>query len=188
MPNGKANCNEVKNIATQEKSDILHVPYMLMVGSRGRGSGKTALATQLISYFAGIYHVFGLKVISIDEKGAPCHRGSGGCGMCSSFDSNFEICEETQIDTEKDTSKMLAAGAGKVFLLKSLKSALPQAIKQFLQLVPQNTLVVCESNSLRKYVKPCAFIFANRPGEDGQKMKASAKEVFKLADLVINAP
>lgn len=159
------------------------VPQMILIGASGKNAGKTTVACRLIRLYKEKMPIYGLKVISIDRAQEECHRGAQGCGMCSSLQENFEVIEEFDCTTEKDTSKMLAAGATRVFLLKTLRAHAKEAVQFFLTLVPKDALIVCESNSLRRVVEPAIFLFAM---EEGKPMKPSAQCVVALADKIIN--
>ena len=169
----------------QAKAALLQVPQMVMIGSFGRNSGKTTLACGLIRQWHGRWPIYGLKVVSIDRADGHCHRGTEGCGICTSLAADFELVEESGPQTDKDTSQMLAAGADKVFLLKSLKTALPRAVRAFMRQVPENALIICESNTLRKHVWPGVFLFVARSISEIEGMKDSAREVFHLADRLM---
>lgn len=165
-----------------QKTEIM-VPQMVLIGSSGKNAGKTTLACNIIRSYKEKMPIYGLKVISIDRVHEQCYRGSEGCGVCSSLEGNFELMEEFDRGTEKDTSKMLEAGATRVFLLKTLRAHASEAIQFFLSLIPDDAIIVCESNSLRKTVEPAIFLFAM---EEKQEMKPSAQEVVSLSDKIID--
>jgi hypothetical protein len=155
---------------------------MILIGSTARNSGKTALATSIINKYRLNHHVIALKVTTIAEKNGKCIRGGEGCGTCSSLKGNFEITEELNAAGNKDTALLLAAGAEKVYWLKVLKSHMNVGFEEFISLVPVNAIIVCESNSLRKVVKPGVFIMMKTPGDN--TIKNSAAEVMSQAGIV----
>ena len=163
---------------------MISIPQMLMIGSTGRNSGKTTFAVEAIKRWKPHYQIIALKVTAIDKHGRECPRGGMGCGACSSLCGDYEIIEELDPNTEKDTSQLLKSGALRVFWLKSLRSNLQQGIKEFLSLIPSNTIIICESNSLRKSVKPGAFVILHN-AENGE-IKITAKDVWENADSVID--
>ncbi|MCX7843038.1 MAG: hypothetical protein N2489_08190 [Clostridia bacterium] len=163
--------------------DVLHLPQMLLIGSTGRNSGKTTLASAFISKWKKSFSVIGLKVTTVKEREGKCPRGGEGCGVCGSLNASYEIIEETNLDTGKDTSLLLKAGAHKVFWLKTLESHIFEGIKDFMSRIPEGSLIVCESNSLRKVVNPGCFIMLSNT-RDGA-VKDSAGEVMHKADIVI---
>ena len=163
---------------------LIHVPQMLMIGSTGRNSGKTTLAVEAIQKWKALYPVIGLKVTSIEQTDGTCPRGGHGCGACSSLSGDFEIIEETDARSAKDTSQLLACGCPRVYWLKVLRTHMAQGILKFLEIAPPHTLIVCESNSLRRVVKPGAFIMLDNE-QDGA-VKDTARNVLAYADRVIS--
>jgi hypothetical protein len=159
------------------------VRNLILIGSTGRNAGKTALAVALIKQLRERRRVNAAKVITVEEKGALCPRGGTGCGACS-LEQDFALCEEHASLTGKDTAQLLRAGANRVFLLRSVKRALPGA---FATLCGQagGELLIAESNSLRTVVRPALFVMLI----DGSvPPKPSAQAVLKDADIIVSAP
>lgn len=165
----------------QKETAMLQAPQMVLIGAGGQNSGKTTLACGIIKEWKSRVPVYAAKVIAIDCANGKCHRGQQGCGICTSLRGDYELLPEKNPTGQKDTALMLAAGAQQVFLLKSLKSSLPQAAQQLLSRLPKNALLVCESNSLRKHVQPGVFVMM----DDGLSCKPSAKEVAACADVTL---
>jgi hypothetical protein len=159
-----------------------NVPNMILIGSTARNSGKTALAISIIDKYRMHHRVIALKVTTIAEKNGKCIRDGEGCGTCSSLKGNFELTEELNTAGNKDTALLLAAGAERVYWLKVLKSHICEGFREFFALMPEKVLIVCESNSLRKVVKPGVFIMMKTDGDN--KIKDSAAEVMSQADIV----
>jgi hypothetical protein len=157
---------------------------IIIIGGTGRNAGKTALAVALIKKVRGQGRpVNAAKVVTVERKGALCPRGGAGCGACS-LESDFALCEEYEAGTGKDTSQLVAAGAGRVFLLRSLKEALPQAFETMRRQAGEALLIV-ESNSLRTVIKPALFVMLV---DGGTPPKPSARDVMRDADMTIAAP
>jgi len=154
-----------------------------MVGAAGRGVGKTKLACSLIKRFASQRDIIGIKVTTIEEGRGGCPRGGDGCGVCASMDGSYYISEETDSRAEKDTCRMLAAGAARVLWLRVLKAHLVEGVHALIETIGSGAVSVCESNSLRKIVEPDAFVMVTDKAE--QKYKPSAAAVADLADRVV---
>jgi hypothetical protein len=165
-----------------ENHSIETVGNLILIGSTGRNAGKTTLAVALIKKLRERHPVNAAKVITVEQKGALCPRGGKGCGACS-LESDFVLCEEHSQLTGKDTAQLLTAGANRVFLLRSLKSALPGAFAELRDQTGDETLIV-ESNSLRTVVKPALFVML----ADGERPKPGAQAVMEAADFIIPAP
>jgi molybdopterin-guanine dinucleotide biosynthesis protein A len=163
---------------------MIRKPNFIIVGSTGRNTGKTEFACRLIKQYSNQYTVIGVKVVAIERSEAEsCPRGGKGCGVCSSLNNDYEIIEEKVIDPTKDTSRMLIAGAKKVFFLKVDKNCLHEGVNALLKLIPKNAMVICESNSIRKAIEPGLFLVI-RNAED-KVVKESCSEVIDYANKVI---
>ena len=162
---------------------MLKFDNFIIIGSTGRNTGKTEFACRLIEKHSKTYQICGVKVVAIDKKEGNCPRGGKGCGVCSSLKGDYEIFEETVIDPTKDTSRMLEAGAHKVFFLKVDKNFLEKGIKALLEIIPPEMMVVAESNSIRKVLEPGLFIVIKNLQD--KKIKESCAEVVYFADKII---
>jgi molybdopterin-guanine dinucleotide biosynthesis protein A len=162
---------------------MLKLDGMLMIGSAGRNAGKTVLACAAIKKFCKSTNITGIKVTTIKAKDGTCPRGGRGCGVCSSLDGNFCITEELKRNSSKDTSRLLAAGASRVFWLRVMRSHLEQGLTALLSIMGSDAISVCESNSLRHVVEPGLFLMVTAPNL--KKWKASAQDVRRYVDKVV---
>lgn len=156
---------------------------IIIIGATGRNNGKTEFACNLIKQLSEKHEVIGVKVTTIKEDGEKCPRGEHGCGVCSSLTTNYELTEEKNILSQKDTAKMLRAGANKVFWLRVFKKSLDEGVNELLYNIPSNVVVVCESNSVRFALKPGLFIIIKNSLDN--LIKKSCKEVYHFADKII---
>lgn len=158
---------------------LINESVLIEIGSTGRNAGKTTMATKLINKYAGHYPIYGLKIITISGDRGKCQRGVKGCGICTSISSGYELVKERRTKGNKDTTQMLNAGCREVYLLKSFNNCLEEAFETFLEQVPPHSLIVCESNSLRKVIAPDIFLMMHN---DQKKVKPSAQAVLDLVD------
>ena len=162
---------------------MIKLDGMLMIGSAGSNVGKTELACVLLGKFGNNHDIVGIKVTTIKDKGGQCPRGGEGCGVCSSLEGNFCITEETNRTSGKDTSRLLAASAGRVFWIRVLKEHLVEGTTALLDVIGPEAISICESNSLRQIVEPGLFLMARR--NDSDAWKSSALDVRKYADRIV---
>ena len=162
---------------------MIKLDGMLMIGSAGANVGKTELGCSLINRFSKDNDIIGLKITTIKAKGGQCPRGGEGCGVCSSIEGDFLITEEEDSSSGKDTAKLLAAGASRVYWLRVMREHLEESMKSLLEVIGGDKIIVCESNSLRKVVEPGLFFMVAR--DDLEVWKHSARSVKKYADRVI---
>jgi molybdopterin-guanine dinucleotide biosynthesis protein A len=162
---------------------MIKIPRMIMIGAGDRNVGKTEFACSLIRKFGPQHPIVGLKVTTVDEGRGGCPRGGNGCGACSSFEGNYCLTEETNSQSDKDTCRMLAAGAKKVLWLRVLKQHLEEGIGALQAAIGTDAISVCESNSLRLVVEPRLFFMFKVA--DSNQCKSSAASVEKYADRTV---
>ncbi|MHC4642567.1 MAG: molybdenum cofactor guanylyltransferase [Planctomycetota bacterium] len=167
------------------KNKMIKLDGMLMIGSTGANVGKTELACALIKKFSGNTNITGIKVTTIKAKDGQCPRGGDGCGVCSSLDGDFHITEETEGNPKKDTARLLAAGAKRVFWLRVMKKSLKEGLKALLDIIGPEAISICESNSLRQVVEPGLFFMVK--ARNAKSWKSSARDVKKYADRIFVA-
>jgi len=162
---------------------VIRKDNFIIIGSTGRNTGKTEFACRVIKRLSKENFVVGVKVTAIDCNEGTCPRGGEGCGVCSSLTGKFVISEEILLNTVKDTSRMLHSGAQKVLWLKADKNFLTEGVDALLKLIPDNALIVCESNTIRTVIEPGLFLVIKNNND--KHIKKSAAEVIGLADKVI---
>lgn len=149
---------------------------LLIVGGTARNVGKTEFICRVIGKISSHHTVVALKVSAIFPDEGIYH------GDHSGEQENQCLFEETRFDTAKDTSRMLKAGAERVFYLRSEDSGIFEAFTQFRRQLPAGTAIVCESNSLAEHVKPSLLVVVKKK-EGTIKPRAEAR--LKQADLVV---
>jgi len=163
---------------------MLYAPNMILIGAASRDAGKTVFACELVRRFAAD-GVVGAKVTAVQETNGTCPRGGQGCGVCSSLEGDYCLTEELESGTEKDTQRLLASGAQRVFWLRVLKENLDDAAPVLLDTIGRRAPVICESNSLRRAIEPSLFFMLRRSG--AQTIKASAEAVLHYADIPVQS-
>jgi molybdopterin-guanine dinucleotide biosynthesis protein A len=157
---------------------------MLLIGAAGRNAGKTELACEVIRRLSPRRAVVGVKVTCVDESLGKCPRGGQGCGVCASLDGPFCIVEERDALGPKDTSRMRRAGAERVLWLRVHKENLQEGVAALIAQIPDDKLIVCESNSARNAIVPGLFFVVRQLG--ATTVKPSCEAVLPLADEVID--
>jgi hypothetical protein len=163
--------------------ELLKIEQMVLIGSTCRNSGKTTLAVELIKKWKNKFPVIALKITTIKDKNGKCQRGGHGCDACTNIKGNFQLLEENDKTKNKDTSLLLLSGAEKVYWLKCLNTHIYDGINYFMDQLPKDALIICESNSLRNVVIPGSFIMLKNAEND--VIKPSASEVIDKADVII---
>lgn len=162
---------------------MIRIPGMLIVGAAGRKAGKTEFACSLIRKFRARSPIVGLKVTTIRDEHGTCPRGGQGCGVCFSLEGKYAITEETDRSSGKDTARLLAAGAERVFWLRVLAAHLEEGVTALIKRIGDNAVSICESNSLRLTCEPDLFLMVKEC--KSQQFKTSALQVKDRADRIV---
>jgi molybdopterin-guanine dinucleotide biosynthesis protein A len=165
------------------RNKMFKLDGMLMIGSAGSNVGKTELACTLLRKFSKTSDIIGIKVTTIKDKDGQCPRGGEGCGVCSSLEGVYCITEELNSTSDKDTARLLSAGASRVFWLRVLRDHLLEGATALLDVIGPDAVSICESNSLRQVVEPGIFLMARN--RNLKAWKNSARQVKKYADKIV---
>ncbi len=124
---------------------------MLLISGNGRNVGKTTLACRIISHLSKTNEVTGIKISS--------HFHNYNAEPLVEKDGEFVILKEKDTN-QKDSSRMLQAGASHVFYVMAKKNYLDKAFRSLIPFL-DNQAVVCESGGLHQYIQPGIFLFVN---------------------------
>ena len=124
-----------------------HRAEFLIISGNGRNTGKTTYACRLISRTSSKYAITAIKV-------SPHFHPNRNFRNILLSDENYVICIENDADGEKDSSRMLRAGAKKVYYIEATDSHLETAIKALLGKIRVEGPVICESGGMRNLVRP----------------------------------
>jgi hypothetical protein len=149
---------------------------LLIIAGTGRDSGKSTLAELLIARFAE-RSITGVKITPHDHPDMP------GLTLVAEGE-RFKVFEERCLSSDKDSSRMLRAGAAKVFLIVSASSSALDAWLSLQPYLPTDVPVVCESPALRRYVDPDMFIIMTH-GQRGDYGSKDINDLIPLADLLM---
>lgn len=153
----------------------MKIENLLIVSGLCRNIGKTELVSQIIRQQYQRSTVYGIKVSVIGPDPASllsCHQQAA-----------YRIFEETNAESGKDTSRMLQAGAAKVFYLQADAAAVKPAFDKLLEMIPAEYPIVCESNSLGEYFAASLHILLTGPEHD----LSQYQERITAADLCITS-
>jgi molybdopterin-guanine dinucleotide biosynthesis protein len=144
------------------KSPIMMRPVIIGVGGAHSGAGKTTYASLLLRKFKGWgaikYTKTALYSSVIDERG---------------------ILSED----DKDTKRMLDAGAERVLWVQAPPAELGEVLPMAVERLSDLKGIVVEGNSAIEFLRPDIIIFIS--GSDPQRTKETGKEILKKADAVV---
>ena len=152
---------------------------IIVIGGQSRDVGKTSVIAGLIAalpqynWTAFKITQFGHGRCSLDGK--PC--------TCATEDRCWAMTEEKNRDGKSDTSRFLAAGARRVFWLRTEQGLLAEALPALRRRIAESENVIMESNSIVEFVEPDLYITVVDPGVGD--FKTSARKFLDRADAVI---
>ncbi len=167
---------------------MIRCPNMLMVGAAGRNLGKTTFICRAIGRLAKTQPVVAIKVTAFDDVDGKIITETARCNTYKTLEGRFMITREGEGPDAKDTHRMFHAGAGSVYWLRTLKSALDEGMEALFEQMRSDGIalemdcIICESNSARKAVEPGLFLIVRQEGDD---FKPSCTEVYEEADRII---
>jgi hypothetical protein len=147
-------------------------PRMVLIGADQRKLGKTSLCIQLAQRLSGRGQP--VRVLKIDNQGS---------------EGQTRLIRESLDEGKASIQALFEAGSQEVWRLlareNELAGALPDALAQIYETMDQKGVLLCESNSARRFLQPGLFIHLMSP--HGQ-VKASAVRTRRLADRLLVSP
>ncbi len=157
-------------------NDLLFLPNFILLAGQQQNVGKTTLACSIISRFSRQHSIVALKL-------SPHMHTNTGSAQLIVEGKGFQLFRETETTTNKDTSRMLMAGANEAFFLQTDKDSILEGIKSFHSRIEPGALVVCESAGLREYIKPGVFLMLRQLS--CRICSLDDEKMFALADRIV---
>lgn len=149
---------------------------LLIIAGTGRNVGKTTLACKIIEKTSGKKDVIGIKISPHQ------HTPNKNMKLIISND-NYLIFEEKNKSSLKDTSRMLSAGARKVYYIQAENFLVRQAFQAISHELDSKIPIVCESGELRNFITPSVFLVCH--GSSEKKIKEKIQKLISKADAII---
>jgi hypothetical protein len=122
----------------------------IVIGGHTRNIGKTSVVAGLI---AALPHL-NWTAIKITQFGHNVCSANGEPCDCQTADHTLAISEERSPGTGTDTSRFLAAGAKKVFWVRTRQGELAEAMPRLRKLLADSENTIVESNSVLRFLQP----------------------------------
>ena len=152
---------------------------IVVIGGHSRSVGKTSVVAGLISALRD----YEWTAAKITQYGHGICSANGEACDCATGDHSWAISEEFNRDGDSDTSRFLAAGAEKVYWVRTEQGRLAEAIPSLRKRIANATNVILESNSILKFLRPDLYLAVLDPSTTD--FKNSAREFLDRADAVI---
>lgn len=152
---------------------------LIVVGGHSRSVGKTSVVAGLIAALPE----FQWTAAKITQYGHGICSANGEACDCATGDHSWAISEESNRECDSDTSRFLAAGATKVYWVRTEQGRLAEAMPTLRKRIENAKNVILESNSILKFLRPDLYLTVLDPTT--ADFKNSAREFLDQADAVI---
>ncbi|MCK5781778.1 MAG: hypothetical protein KAH10_04275 [Flavobacteriales bacterium] len=150
---------------------------LLLIGGTKQNIGKTTFTCDVIKAYSP-----NNKIIAIKTS---CHfHGILDTDIVIANNDKFVIVKETVTNTGKDSARMLGLGANEVYFIQSKDEFIGEAYSFLEKYFDNNSLIICESASLRSYIKSSVFIVL-KASED-EKIPDNKTNLHKADIFVID--
>ena len=150
---------------------------ILLVSGSGQNCGKTTLVCNIIRRLSKKSKVYGLKI-------SPHFHRTGNNQQLLAEGDGFRIFREMDKSSEKDSSRMLNAGAEMVYFIQCADDDLVGVHNHLKNLIPEDLPVICESGSFAGVFKPGKHILVK--GIRADNTKVSYQSNLNRADIIIH--
>ena len=152
---------------------------IVVIGGHSRSVGKTSVVSGLIAALPQ-FHWTALK---ITQYGHGICSANGQACDCACADHKWAISEERDRSGKSDTSRFLLAGAESALWVRTEQGRLAEAMPSLGDRIAGKHNVICESNSVLKFIRPDIYLTVLDSGT--ADFKASAREFLDFADALI---
>lgn len=152
---------------------------LVVVGGHSRNVGKTSVTAGLIAALRELEWT----AMKITQYGHGICSSNGEACDCASDAHSWAVSEEKDRDGESDTSRFLAAGAAKVWWVRTQQGHLAEALPSIRSKMTEAANVILESNSILKFLRPDVYLTVLDPAT--ADFKKSAQEFLDRADAVV---
>lgn len=152
---------------------------LIVIGGHSRNIGKTSVAAGIVSALPE-FHWTALKITQYGHN--ICARDGGSCD-CATGDHSWAVTEERDHQGKGDTSRFLAAGAARVWWVRTQQGRLAEGMPVVRRILADAKNAIIESNSVLKFVKPDLYLTVLDPSTPD--FKESAREFLDRADALI---
>ncbi|PLX14932.1 MAG: hypothetical protein C0598_00265 [Marinilabiliales bacterium] len=150
---------------------------IILISGSGRNVGKTTLACNIIKTLSTDNDVVGLKI-------SPHFHKTSELQKLISEGESFKVFQEFDSKQEKDSSRMLNAGAKEVFFIQCSDQEIEKAVQSLQNILTSKSPIVCESGSLAKSIDIGIHLLVK--GINPDETKLSYRKNLEKADYIIS--
>src|SRR5262249_30961991 len=150
-------------------------PTTIVVGGHSRSVGKTSVVAGLIAALPELHWT----ALKITQYGHGICSADGQQCDCATNDHSWAIMEERNPNGDSDTARFLAAGAVKVWWVRTEQGRLAEAMPSIRKTIAGAQNIIIESNSVVKFLRPDLYLTVLDPSTPD--FKTSAREFLDQA-------
>ena len=152
-------------------------PKTIIISGTTRNIGKTTFACQLIKKYKSE------GVIAI--KLSPHFHNLNSDAVVVANNDDFIIAKEHRIDSNKDSSRMLKAGAKEVYFIIVEDENLQKLVDYLENIIDFNSRIIIESAAIRRCIKPQLFYLVYNT--DNPNIKSKNIDLESYIDFRMNS-
>ena len=152
---------------------------IVVVGGNTRNIGKTSVVAALIARLSELRWT----AFKITQYGHGFCTADGRPCACQTDDSCVAVNPERDARTGTDTSRLLQAGAERVFWVRTRIGRLADAMPRIRQEIAAAPNAILESNSILEFVQPDLYLTVLNPSIED--FKESARRFLPRADAIL---
>lgn len=146
---------------------------LLLIGGAWKNAGKTTFSEKIIKKIKRIFPKITLIAVKVTILRDMENQ------------NGYAITEEKGEHDGKDTARLLRAGSNKVFWLRCDEKNVIAGWNDLMKNIPDGSFILCESNTLRKFINPYLYIMVC--SKDKNEMKSSAQNVKEFVDFFVQS-
>lgn len=167
-------------------NSICNYNNVIGICGAGRNVGKTHFGEAVISYFSNQQDVIAIKISKFK------HHAKDKIGLHRLVESDFYTIWQELNFTHKDSGRYLKAGAKASYYIECDDAHLLNAFLFIYKIYGDSCLIVCESASITKYMKPAVSVFVESASYPTEENKLSCLNrstiVLKERSIEISMP
>lgn len=146
---------------------------ILLIAGTGQNVGKTLFASQVISNYVDKAPIISIKI-------SPHFHQLNSDAQIIEENADYSITRELNSHGNKDSQRFLNAGSKEVYYVQCMDNKLHLVFNKLIELLPQDSPIICESGGLRQIIKPGIFLMINK--KNNNKIKPQAVRNRDLVD------
>jgi len=152
-------------------------PKTIIISGTTRNVGKTTFACQIIEKYK-VEEVTAIKISphihNIEKESIIIERNA-----------DFTVIKEHKKDINKDSSRMLKAGAKDVYFIMTRDENLQKVVDYLNRIIDFNKRIVIESAAIRRFIKPQYFYLIYN--DENTKVKYQNLDLETFIDFRVNS-